>query len=130
MRAAALANPESPAGTFTRMPTSQKRRIIDAHLHLYDHQANRHDFLETVDQTFVALVGDYSTIPKKYLFDDYLAEAADLQIDGIVWNEFLSSDPLREVQWAQAMAALLPVPMSIVALVDFLNPDLKARLED
>ncbi len=111
------------------MPPSQKRRIVDAHVHLYDHQANRHDFLETVDQTFLALVGDYSTLPRKHLFDDYLAEAGTLQIDGIVWNEFLSSDPLREVQWAQAMSARLPVPMSIVGLVDLLNPDLEATLE-
>jgi len=111
------------------MPASQKRRIIDAHLHLYDHEANRHDFLETADQTFLTLVGDYSTLPRKYLFDDYLADAPTLQIDGIVWNEFLSSDPLREVQWAQAMAARLPVPMSIVGMVDFLNPDLEAQLQ-
>ncbi len=124
-----VASEWSPAYGLTRMPASQKRRIIDAHLHLYDHEANRHDFLETVDQTFVALVGEYSTLPRKYLFDDYLAEAATLQIDGIVWNEFLSSDPLCEVQWAQAMAARLPVPMSIVALVDFLNSDLEGRLE-
>jgi predicted TIM-barrel fold metal-dependent hydrolase len=111
------------------MPASHKRRIVDAHLHLFDHEANRHDFLDTVDPAFVALVGDYSTLPRKYLFDDYLAEAATLQIDGIVWNEFLSSDPLREVQWAQAMATRLPVPMSIIGLVDLLNPDLEARLE-
>ncbi len=111
------------------MPSSQKRRIIDAHLHLYDHEANRHDFLDTVDQTFVALVGDYSALPRKYLFAHYLEEAATLQIDGIVWNEFLSSDPLREVRWAQAMTDRIPVPMSIVGLVDFLNPDLEARLE-
>jgi predicted TIM-barrel fold metal-dependent hydrolase len=46
-----------------------------------------------------------------------------------LWHEFLSSDPLRKVQWAQKMAYDLSVPMAIVGLVDFLAPDLEARLD-
>jgi predicted TIM-barrel fold metal-dependent hydrolase len=111
------------------MPSSEKRRIVDAHFHFYAHEQNQHDFLEHVDAMFQALVGDYSALPRKYLLDDYLAEAVGVDIVGLVWNEFLSSDPVREVLWAQRMADNLSVPMSIVGLVDFLGPDLEARLE-
>jgi predicted TIM-barrel fold metal-dependent hydrolase len=111
------------------MNASKKRRIIDAHLHLYDHKQNRHDFLERVDPMFQALVGDYFALPRRYLLENYLADEPDLEIAGLVWNEFLSSDPLREVLWAQRMADGLQVPMAIVGLVDFLAPDLEARLD-
>ena len=111
------------------MNASKKRNIIDAHLHLYDHQQNRHDFLERVDPMFQALVGDYSALPRRYLLENYLADEPGLEIAGIVWNEFLSSDPLREVLWAQRMADGLQIPMAIVGLVDFLAPDLEERLD-
>jgi predicted TIM-barrel fold metal-dependent hydrolase len=106
-----------------------KRRIVDAHVHLYDHDRNRYDFLEEVDPTFQALVGDYASLPRRYLIEDYLEETADYTIDGIIWHEFLSSDPLGEVLWAHRMAKSLSVPISIVGLVDFLAPDLDARLD-
>jgi predicted TIM-barrel fold metal-dependent hydrolase len=111
------------------MSTSTKRKIIDTHLHLYDRKQNRHEFLEHVDPMFQALVGDYSALPRRYLLDNYLADEPDLEIAGLVWNEFLSSDPLREVLWAQRMADGLQVPMAIVGLVDFLAPDLEERLD-
>jgi len=50
-------------------------------------------------------------------------------VAGLVWHEFLSSDPEREVLWAQRMAGRSPVPMSIVGLVDLLAPDLEERLD-
>jgi predicted TIM-barrel fold metal-dependent hydrolase len=111
------------------MNASKKRRIIDAHVHLYDHKQNRHEFLEHVDPMFEALVGDYAALPRRYLLENYLADEPDVEIAGLVWNEFLSSDPLREVLWAQRMAGDLQVPMAIVGLVDFLAPDLGERLD-
>ena len=111
------------------MIAPQQRRIVDAHVHLFDHEANHYEFLEQIDPMFQALIGDYSTLPRRYLFEDYLADQHNTEVAGIVWHEFLSTDPLREVRWAQQMAAKLPVPMAIVGLVDFLAPDLEATLE-
>jgi predicted TIM-barrel fold metal-dependent hydrolase len=111
------------------MNVSTKRKIVDTHLHLFDHKQNRHDFLEHVDPMFQALVGDYSALPRRYLLENYLADEPGLQIAGLVWNEFLSSDPLREVLWAQRLADNLQIPMAIVGLVDFLAPDLEQRLD-
>ena len=111
------------------MPGQEKRGIVDAHLHLYDSKENRYEHLEHVDAMLEALVGDYSALPKRYLFEDYVADLNDVAIDGIVWHEFIAVDPLREVKWAQQLAERLPVPMAIVELVDFSAPDLEARLD-
>jgi predicted TIM-barrel fold metal-dependent hydrolase len=111
------------------MSSSGERKIIDAHCHLYDHTANRHDFLETVDQMFEALMGDYSALPRRYLLGDYLGDQTGLQVVGLVWHEFMSSDPVREVRWAQRMAESSPVPISFVGLVDFVASDLEGRLD-
>lgn len=111
------------------MNSAAKRKIIDAHIHLYDHQENRYDFLEHTDEVFQALNGDYSALPRRYLLDEYLADEPDLEVVGFVWHEFLSADPEREVLWGQRMAERLPIPMAIVGLVDFLAPDLETRLE-
>ena len=106
------------------MQSSEKRRIIDAHLHLYDHQENVYPFLDQVDGMFEALIGDYSSLPRSYLLKDYLGDETGLDIAGIVWHEFLSTNPLREVYWAQRLADRSEIPVSIVGLVDFLAPDL------
>jgi predicted TIM-barrel fold metal-dependent hydrolase len=111
------------------MIAERKRRIVDAHMHLFDHEANHYEFLEQIDPMFQALIGDYSTLPRRYLFEDYLADQHGTEVAGIVWHEFLSTDPIREVHWAQKMAATLPVPMAIVGLASFLAPDLEATLD-
>jgi predicted TIM-barrel fold metal-dependent hydrolase len=111
------------------MQAGGKLRVVDAHVHLYDGQENRYEHLEHVDAMFEALIGEYSALPRRYLLNDYLADESGLQIDGIVWHEFISTDRLREVEWAQRLAETLPIPMAIVGLVDFLAPDLEATLE-
>jgi predicted TIM-barrel fold metal-dependent hydrolase len=111
------------------MHASTKRHVVDTHVHLYDGGQNRYEHLERVDAMFEALIGDYSTLPRRYLFEDYLGDESGLEIDGIVWHEFMSADPLREVEWAQRLAETLPIPMAIVGLVDFRATDLEARLE-
>ena len=111
------------------MSVASKRKIVDVHLHLYDHRQNRHEFLESEDKMFRALVGDYSSLPRSYGFEDYLADASDVEVEGLVWNEFLSTDPVKEVQWAQSMAERIPVPTALVGLVDLLAPDLEKTLD-
>jgi predicted TIM-barrel fold metal-dependent hydrolase len=111
------------------MNANKKRKIIDAHVHLYDHQQNRHAFLEAPDDMFQALVGSYSSLPKTYTLHDYLANSPDLEVEGLLWTEFLSDDPAREIRWAQQVAETLPLPAALVGHVDFLAPDLESRLD-
>lgn len=113
-------------------------RIFDAHVHLFDRSANIHPFLEREDPGFKAMAGDYSSLPHQYLTSDYLADAAAFEIEGFVWYEFLSTDPVKEAKWAQRLASASPADSRIrqpplrtpmVAQVDFLDPDLEHRLE-
>jgi predicted TIM-barrel fold metal-dependent hydrolase len=48
--------------------------IVDAHVHLYDGNANNHSFLNQKDEFYEALVGDYSALPRSYLLDGYLRD--------------------------------------------------------
>ena len=84
-----------------------KRRVVDAHMHLYDGAENRYEHLEHVDAMFEALIGEYSSLPRPYLFDDYAATMNGLEIDGMVWHEFMSADAVREVEWAERLAERL-----------------------
>jgi predicted TIM-barrel fold metal-dependent hydrolase len=106
-----------------------RHAVVDAHVHLFDHAANRHEFLEHRDEFFEALVGDYSRLPRTYLLEDYLRDSGSRRVEGIVWHEFLSEDPIREARWGQALADASPVPQAIVALVDFRDPALAERLD-
>jgi predicted TIM-barrel fold metal-dependent hydrolase len=104
-------------------------RIFDAHVHLFDCQANTHAFLEQEDPTFRTVVGDYSALPRRYLPGDYVKTSASCQVEGIVWHEFLSADPVGEARWGQRLADVSALRQPLVALVDFLDPALEERLE-
>jgi predicted TIM-barrel fold metal-dependent hydrolase len=105
-----------------------RRAIVDAHVHLFDHAANRQEFLERRDETFEALVGDYSRLPRTYLLHDYLRDSAARRVEGIVWHEFLSEDPVREAGWGQALADASPIPQVMVAQVQFRDPGSRSGL--
>jgi predicted TIM-barrel fold metal-dependent hydrolase len=104
-------------------------RILDAHVHLFDCEANTYAFLEREDPTFRAIVGDYSALPRRYLPEDYLKASASCQVEGIVWHEFLSADPVGEAGWGQRLADASRLHQPLVVLVDFLDPALGQRLE-
>jgi predicted TIM-barrel fold metal-dependent hydrolase len=70
---------------------SSRRKVVDAHPHFFDHLQNRHEFLEVEDRMFRAVIGDYSSLPRKYSFADYVVDAPDVEIEGLVWHEFLST---------------------------------------
>src|SRR5262249_16734039 len=103
--------------------------IFDAHVHLFDCQANTHSFLEREDPTFRTVVGDYAALPRRYLPEDYLKTSASCQVEGIVWHEFLSVDPVGGARWGQRLAEGSLLRQALVALVDFLDPALEERLE-
>lgn len=107
-----------------------RRPVVDAHLHLYDHTANTHPFLEKSDPVFEELIGDYTALlPRRYLLDDYLSDSASRPVQGLIWHEFISTNPIKEAYWAQRMAETSRVPMAIVALANFLDPHLEEQLD-
>ena len=104
-------------------------RIFDAHVHLFDRDANTHAFLEHEDPGFKSIVGDYSALPRRYTADAYLRDSAACHVEGIVWYEFISNDALREAQWGQRQCDAGALPQALVARVDFLDPALEQRLQ-
>lgn len=108
---------------FARFP------IIDAHAHFYDSKVNKHTFLDEVDPNYVEFVGDYSTMPRIYLPENYLTDTGHYEVKGVVWHEFLSTDPIKEARWAQNLAQHSHINQAMVVLVDFLDPKLEEKLE-
>lgn len=104
-------------------------RIVDSHLHFYDHQENQHTFLDEVDPGYEAFVGNYDALPRRYVLDDYLADSQGFNVEAVIWHEFLSSDPLKEAAWAQRLANARKLRHALVGLVDFLDPDLESKLD-
>jgi predicted TIM-barrel fold metal-dependent hydrolase len=104
-------------------------RIVDSHLHFFDHTQNKHTFLDEVDPNYEAFVGNYDALPRRYLLEDYLSDSKDYNVQGVVWHEFLSSDPFKEASWAQHATSQGGIRHALVALVDFLDPDLERKLE-
>jgi predicted TIM-barrel fold metal-dependent hydrolase len=109
--------------------TKPAARIVDSHLHFYDHKQNRHAFLDEVDPNYEAFVGNYDALPRRYLLDDYLADSNGYNVEAVVWHEFLSSEPFQEAAWAQQAANAGGVRQALVAFVDFLDPDLESKLD-
>ena len=112
-----------------KFPFGRGSAIIDAHAHLYDSWANRYGIFERRDPGFESFVGDYSSLPRTFLLKDYLRATRSRKIDGIIWHEFMSEDPIKEMTWAQELAAASDVPMALVGLVDFADPGLPERLD-
>src|SRR5215831_3912027 len=94
--------------SFTR-----RTAIVDAHAHLYDGGANRYGIFATKAPVFEAFVGDYPALPRTYLLDDYLRATSSRKVDGLIWHEFLSEDPIKEATWAQQLAAASAVPIAL-----------------
>ena len=109
--------------------TPDKLAFVDAHAHLYDSRVLRYGIFDRKDPGFEALVGDYSALPRTYLLHNYLEAAESRKVDGIVWHEFISDDPLKEIAWAEKLAEASAVPMALVGLVDFADPNLPRRLD-
>jgi predicted TIM-barrel fold metal-dependent hydrolase len=112
------------------------QRIIDSHLHFFDHTQNRHPFFERRDPGFEAFVGNYDALPRCYLPADYLADVAcaggGYRAEGAVWHEFLSTDAHKEAAWAQQLAnesERSGLRIALCALVEFLDPELESKLD-
>jgi predicted TIM-barrel fold metal-dependent hydrolase len=54
--------------------------IIDCHVHFIDAGRFRYPIFPRRSAGFEALVGDYSALPRRYLPEDYRADAGELQI--------------------------------------------------
>ena len=73
---------------------------------------------------FEALVGDYTALPRRYLPPQYFEEVSGFNVTKIVWAEFISTDPIREVRWAEDLFTQQECSGGIIGKVDFFDPDI------
>jgi predicted TIM-barrel fold metal-dependent hydrolase len=74
--------------------------IVDAHHHVWDPQANYHPWLR--DKPVLGFrYGDYGAINRRYLVQDYLADARHWQVAGSVYveAEWDPNDPIGEMDF-------------------------------
>jgi predicted TIM-barrel fold metal-dependent hydrolase len=106
-----------------------KLPILDCHQHFLDERRLRYPVFLQRSAGFEALVGDYSTLPRVYLPNDYARDVSGFDVVKTVWAEFLSDDPAGEVRWVQELARATGRPQGMIAMVDFLSPELERTLD-
>jgi predicted TIM-barrel fold metal-dependent hydrolase len=104
-------------------------RFIDAHHHLWD--LERHDYLWLRPET-PHPAGDLTPICKSYRIEDFLADAAGVELVKSVHLQAAMADPIQETAWLQALAddpANGGFPHAIVAYANLADPGVEAVLE-
>ncbi|CAN7448855.1 amidohydrolase family protein [Bosea sp. LjRoot9] len=90
--------------------------IVDAHQHFWDPLSNPHPWLKP-EARIPFRYGDYSALKRRYLPDDYFADAAghDVRQTVYVETEWDENDPIGETRYATSLAGRFGVPNAIVA---------------
>jgi predicted TIM-barrel fold metal-dependent hydrolase len=103
--------------------------FIDAHVHLWDLRHIRYPWL-TPPFADGGPNGSVERIASNYLLDDYLAEAANWNVAGIVHIDAGArpDDALAETRWLQDMADQRGMPNGVVAFAALDDPDVETLL--
>lgn len=90
-------------------------RIIDAHQHFWDLDANYLPWL--ADRPVAFRYGNYDALKRNYLPADYRRDAADYELLGSVFieTEWNPADPLGEVAWVADLRQAQGLPSVMVA---------------
>ena len=91
-------------------------QIIDAHQHFWDLDRNYLPWLKD-EPPIPFRYGDYSSLKRNYLPDDYLADSAGFEVVGTVFveTEWDPSDPTGEVDWVGRLRQAERLPSVMVA---------------
>ncbi len=90
--------------------------IVDAHQHFWDIDANYYPWLR--DEPMIPFrYGDYSAIRRRYLPQDYLADAAPFQVAKTVYveAEWDPTDPIGETRYIASLREATGFPTVMVA---------------
>ena len=90
-------------------------KIVDAHQHFWNVDANYLPWL--ADKPVNFRYGDYSSIKRNYLPDEYLENSKKFDVVGSVFieTEWDPTDPLGEVAWVKKIRAETGLPSVMVA---------------
>lgn len=108
---------------------SGKRRIVDAHHHLWDLQACHYPWL--MARGVKRFFGDPTPIQKDYLVADLQADAGDYELEASVHVQVgvAPGDELKETAWLQSISDAQGLPNAIVAYCDLSQSSAAREIE-
>lgn len=105
-----------------------KRRIVDAHHHLWDlGRGYRYPWLQDASSG-EGLLGDLGPIVRDYLPLDYRADTAAYDVVASVHVEAVPVNAVEETEWLQSVAVPAGLAQAIVARVALQNDDAEAEV--
>lgn len=112
------------------MSSSDRIEMVDAHHHLCDLTQNYYPWLMD-EPMWRRVLGDYSSLRRSYLIDEYLADARPQNVVKSVhlqmgWD---FSDPVGETRWVQGIADQHGFPHGIIGFARLEADDLDAVLD-
>ncbi|GAB5378611.1 MAG: amidohydrolase [Acuticoccus sp.] len=89
--------------------------VVDAHMHFWDLSLGKHPWL--CGEMIPFRYGDYSSIRRTYLVDDYLADARPFEVAATVYieAEWDPADPLGELTFVHELADRTGYPNAVAA---------------
>lgn len=107
----------------TAIVTMSKRRIVDAHHHLWDLGACHYPWL--MESGIKRFFGDPAPIQRNYLVDEFKKDASayDLAASVHIQVGVAAGDEVHESRWLDATADRNGLPSAIVAFCDLSSPD-------
>ncbi len=108
---------------------SGKRRIVDAHHHLWDLGACHYPWL--MEEGVVRFFGDPAPIQRNYLVDELRQDASAYEIAASVHIQVgvADGDEVEESRWLDASAVETGLPSALVAFCDLSAADTRQTLE-
>lgn len=106
--------------------------IIDCHFHFYNKKSNHHPFLENYDAKLAHIWGQAynQRLPDVYSPQDYALDMTGLNVTNLVMAELVSTDPIKEMHFAQDLANNNPVLSAAIANIDLLDKKLPEVLAE
>jgi predicted TIM-barrel fold metal-dependent hydrolase len=107
-------------------------KIVDAHFHFYDKKINNHPFLNHYDKKLSLLWGEkyQQQLPESYLPVDYFADMCDFQIEHLVMAELVSTNPVKEMHFAEDLAMKTNSPSATIASINLRDKNLASLLNE
>ena len=105
--------------------------FVDCHFHFYDRNINDHPFLEKYDPKLALIWGKryQELLPTSYMPKNYLRDMKNFHVKKLIMAELVSTDPLKEMNFAQALSEKTPLLAGAIANINLLDknlPDLLA----
>jgi predicted TIM-barrel fold metal-dependent hydrolase len=107
-----------------------KRRIVDAHHHLWDlARGYNYPWLQDAPSG-EGLLGDLAPIARDYTLADYRADTAHYELVKSVHIEAVPADAVEETRWVQGVAEAGGFPHAIVARVELQRSDAERTIAE